>query len=306
VNSRHEPVLLAEVLGFLLHGPGLYLDATVGDGGHAEALLEREPGARLWGNDRDPRAIASAGERLARFGGRVTLTHGGFAELSAGWTRFAHEPLAGALLDLGLSSPQLDDPARGMAFREDGPLDMRFDPTRGETAAARLASVEAEELASVLREHGDVAGARRLAGAIIAAARRGELPTTRALAELVDRVLGGRPHPRRTAQVFQALRIWINDEAADLEAALDWLPSAVRPTGVVVTLAYHSGEDRRIKQSLRPRGQVSKRHPPEVMPSAASPWEELTRKVRKPSEAERRANPRSRSARLRAFRRTFV
>jgi 16S rRNA (cytosine1402-N4)-methyltransferase len=304
VNGRHEPVLLEEVLGFLLTGPGLYLDATLGDGGHAEAVLEREPGARLWGNDADPAALARASARLERFGGRCVITRGRFAELPSAWPRLAREPLAGTLLDLGVSSPQIDEPARGMAFRHDAPLDLRFDPTRGEPAHARLAHAEPAELESVLREHGDVAGARRLARAIATAARQGLLPTTRALAELVDRALGGRPHPRRTAQVFQALRIWINDEAADLEAMLAWLPEAVRPGGVVVTLAYHSGEDRRIKHALRPPPRVSKRHP-EPVDRAALPWEELTRKVWRSSEAERSANPRSRSARLRAFRRTF-
>jgi 16S rRNA (cytosine1402-N4)-methyltransferase len=303
VNGRHEPVLLEEVLRFLLTGPGLYLDATLGDGGHAEGILEREPGSRLWGNDLDPAALARAGARLDHFGGRVLMTHGRLSELPSGWDRFQREPLAGALLDLGLSSPQLDEPARGLSFRHDAPLDLRLDPTRGAPAHERLASTDPETLERVLREHGDVAGARRLAVAIHSAASRGELPTTLALAALLDRVLGGRPHPRRTAQVFQALRIWINDEARDLEAALEWLPQAIRPTGVVVTLAYHSGEDRRIKQSLRPHGPVTKRLPPPT-PPAASPWEELTRKVWRPSEAEREANPRSRSARLRAFRRT--
>lgn len=304
MNGRHEPVLLEPTLGFLLTGPGLYLDATLGDGGHAEGILEREPGARLWGNDADPTALTRAQSRLEPYGGRILMTHGRLSELPTAWSRFDREPLKGALLDLGLSSTQLDDASRGMAFRHDAPLDLRLDPTRGIPAWEALAAVEPEVLERVLRAHGDVAGARRLAGAIIDAARRGDLPTTRALATLVDRVLGGRPHPRRTAQVFQAIRIWINDEAEDLEAVLSWLPEAVRPGGVVVTLAYHSGEDRRIKQALRPHGWVSKRHP-EPVPTAPSPWEELTRKVLRPSEAERSANPRSRSARLRAFRRAF-
>ncbi len=303
MNGRHEPVLLEEVLGFLLTGPGLYLDATLGDGGHAEALLERESSARLWGNDRDPWQLARARIRLARFGGRLLMTQGRLSQLPPAWQqRFDGEPLAGALLDLGLSSPQLDDPERGMAFRHDAALDLRFDPSDGEPAWVRLGQVEPEVLEQVLSEHGDVAGARRLARAISSAARRGELPTTRSLVALVDRVIGGRPHPRRTAQVFQALRIWINDEARDLETALEWLPHALRPGGVVVTLAYHSGEDRRIKHALRKKPHVAKRLP-QTTPPETSPWEELTRRVWKPSEAERRANPRSRSARLRAFRR---
>ena len=299
----HEPVLAAEVLAHLARGPGLYLDATIGDGGHAEALLEREAGARLLGNDRDPASLAFARDRLARFGARVTLHHGTFAELPTAWAAVGREPFTGALFDLGLSSRQLDDPSRGIGFRFEGPLDLRLDPTRGPTALERLATSEAEEVEQVLREHGDVAGARRLSRALVTAARGGDLPTTRALAALVDQVLGGRPHPRRTAQVFQALRIWVNGEAEDLETALAWLPEAMKPSGVVVTLAYHSGEDRRIKQALRPRRPATTRRLPVADPSHEGPWEELTRKVVKPSAEEQIANPRARSARLRAFRR---
>ena len=304
MSVGHEPVLVGEVLAHLARGPGLYLDATLGDGGHAAALLDREPGAWLLGNDRDPASLAFARERLARFGARVTLHHGSFAELPEAWAQVGREPLAGALFDLGLSSRQLDDPARGISFRFDGPLDLRLDPSRGATALERLAASEAEEVEQVLRVHGDVAGARRLSRALVTAARRGEVPTTRALAVLVDRTLGGRPHPRRTAQVFQALRMWVNGEAEDLEAALAWLPDALRPSGVVVTLAYHSGEDRRIKQALRPRRPaVSRRWPVAESESHEGPWEELTRKVVRPSPEEQIANPRARSAKLRAFRR---
>lgn len=297
-------MLLAETLAFLANGPGLYLDATLGDGGHADALLEREPGAHLLGNDRDRDALAFAGARLARFGARVTLNHGTLAELPLAWERSGSEPFAGALLDLGLSSRQLDRPDRGISFRLEGPLDLRLDPSRGEPASERLAGAEEEEIEHALRAYGDVAGARTLSRAITSAARRGELPTTRALALLVDRVLGGRPHPRRTAQVFQALRMWVNGEAEDLDAALEWLPGAMRPGGMVVTLAYHSGEDRRIKQALRPRGAIVSRRLPEIAPgSHEGPWVELTRRVVRPTEEERTANPRARSARLRAFRR---
>jgi 16S rRNA (cytosine1402-N4)-methyltransferase len=303
VSVRHEPVLLAEVLAHLAQGPGLYLDATLGDGGHAEALLEREPDARLLGNDRDPASLAHAGERLLRFGGRVTLNHGTFAELPRAWEQAGREPFVGALFDLGLSSRQLDDPSRGISFRLEGPLDLRLDPSGGAPASQRLAAAGEEEVETVLRAYGDVAGARRLSRALVAAARRGDLPTTRALALLIDRALGGRPHPRRTAQVFQALRMWVNGEAEDLEAALAWLPEAMRPSGVVVTLAYHSGEDRRIKRALRPRSAAVPRRWPGMVQEPEAPWEELTRKVVRPSPQEQIANPRARSARLRAFRR---
>jgi 16S rRNA (cytosine1402-N4)-methyltransferase len=300
-------VLVVEVLQFLRQGPGLYLDATLGDGGHAEALLDAEPGARLLGCDRDPEALAFARDRLQRFGERVSLAHARFRELPQAHARLAAEPFSGALLDLGLSSRQIDEPARGMSFMREGPLDLRMDRSAGTPAALRLAEASEDEIATALREHGDLPQGRRLARAIVAAAERGELPTTRALTVLVDRVLGGRPHPRRTARVFQALRIWMNEEAAELEAALEWLPDAMRPGGVVVTLAYHSGEDRRIKQALRGRPETTVRRPrrlPAERPPEG-PWQELSRRVVTPTEEEQAANPRARSARLRAFRRKF-
>jgi len=305
VSSHHEPVLLEEVLGWWWTGPGLYLDATLGAAGHAAALLERHPGARLLGCDRDPHALALARERLAPWKDRVMMAQAAFREVPSVHARTGGEPLAGALLDLGLSSMQIDDPARGMSFMQEGPLDLRMNPQEGEPASARLRTVDEETLATVLRTYGDLRGARRLARAIISEAGRGGLPTTRALAAVVDRALGGRPHPRRHAQVFQALRMWINDEAGHLDTMLDWLPEAVRAGGVVVTLAYHSGEDRRIKQAMRGRaaGTPVRRLPVTETPGAETPWDVLTRGVVTPSDDERSRNPRSRSARLRAFRR---
>jgi 16S rRNA (cytosine1402-N4)-methyltransferase len=299
-------VLLAEAVAFLRRGAGLYLDATLGDGGHAEALLDAEPLARLLGCDRDPESLAFARERLGRFGGRVSLAHATFRELPAAHRAAGGEPLTGALLDLGLSSRQLDDPARGMSFQSDGPLDLRMDSGRGEPASERLRNAEEETLAQVLRAHGDLREAGRLSRALVAAARHGKLETTRDLVAVLDASLGGRRHPRRYAQAFQALRIWVNDEAAELEAALHWLPEAMSPGGVVVTIAYHSGEDRRIKQALRgaPPTLPPRRRPPmNVEPGTHGPWEELTRRVVAPTQEERLRNPRARSARLRAFRR---
>jgi 16S rRNA (cytosine1402-N4)-methyltransferase len=300
-------VLLAEVLGHLRNGPGLYLDATLGDAGHAEALLDAEPGARLLGCDRDPAALERAAGTLSRFGTRVHLAHATFREVPAALTAAGGEGLVGALFDLGLSSRQIDDADRGMSFMQDGPLDLRMDPSRGRTGAERLGEVAAEELEAVLREHGDVTGARQLARALVAEAGRGGLRTTRELRDAVDRALGGPAHPRRYAQVFQALRIWVNDEAQELEAALQWLPAAMAPGGRVVTLAYHSGEDRRIKRALRgPAGSRFARRLPEIpgVRPQERPWDELTRRVVTPSPIEQERNPRARSARLRAFRRT--
>jgi len=305
LRAHHEPVLVAEVLAWLRHGPGLYLDATLGDGGHSEALLDSEPGARLCGVDRDPFALAFARDRLERFGDRVTVAHSTFRELPGAHRAAGGEPFTGALFDLGLSSRQLDDPARGMSFQTEGPLDLRMDPSRGTSAAERLQVADEPSVAQVLRAHGDLREAATLARAMVAAARSGRLATTRDLVSVLDRALGGRRHPRRYAQAFQALRIWVNDEAAELEAALQWLPDAMGPGGVVVTIAYHSGEDRRIKQVLRgARSFPSRRRPPQASEEPdRGPWVELTRRVVTPTHDEVARNPRARSARLRAFRR---
>ena len=298
-------MLLAETLAFLRGGPGLYLDATLGDGGHAEALLDSEPGARLLGCDRDPHAIAFSRTRLERFGARLMIAQAAFHELPAVHRALGGEPLTGALLDLGLSSRQIDDAGRGMSFMVEAPLDLRMDTGSGAPAWEALAGMDAAALSEILREHGDVLGAGRLAAAMVAAAASGALRTTRDLTQLVDALAGGKAHPRRHAQVFQALRIWVNGEADDLDAALEWLPSVMKPGGVVVTLAYHSGEDRRIKHAVRgPRTEVSKRRPAPLTPDPAPRWEPLTKGVVTPSAEEVARNVRARSARLRAFRRT--
>jgi 16S rRNA (cytosine1402-N4)-methyltransferase len=309
VSARHEPVLLRETLAFLSPRPGLFLDATLGDGGHAEALLLADDRTRLLANDRDLDALAGARARLAGFGARVTFAHGTFRELPAAHAALGAERFAGALFDLGISSRQIDDAARGMSYRLAGPLDLRMDASRGTTLADRLAGTTEMELAAVLRGFGDVGPALALARAVLSAAREGALTDTRALAALVQRVLRD-TRPAAVAPVFQALRIWVNDEMADLESALQWLPEAMADGGVVVTLSYHSGEDRRVKQSLRgapERGGGTRRSRVGRLPpdpdEAHSPWEELTRKVVVPAETEQRTNPRARSARLRAFRR---
>ena len=302
MSARHEPVLVREALAFLRPGPGLFLDATLGDGGHAEALLASDPDARLLGCDRDLEALDFARERLARFGARVSLAHATFSDLPQAHRERGGELLAGALFDFGLSSRQIDDPARGMSFMHDGPLDLRMDVSHGETLAQRLDHVEEAELVRVLREYGDVRGAGRIARALLAEHRAGRVGGTRALAALIERVTGdGRP--ATLAPVFQALRIWVNDELAHVDAALSWLPDAMLDGGVVVTLAYHSGEDRRVKHALRAPPQLDIRRRPPTDEARATAWEELTRRVVVPSQEEQSSNPRARSARLRAFRR---
>jgi 16S rRNA (cytosine1402-N4)-methyltransferase len=297
-------VLLRETLAFLAPRSGLFLDATLGDGGHAEALLLAADALRLLGNDRDPAALGVARARLARFGGRVTFAHGTFRDLRTAHAALGAERFAGALFDFGVSSRQIDDPARGMSYRHEGPLDLRMDPSRGETLAERLAATTEEELAAVLREHGDVVRARPVARAMLAAHHEGALENTRQLAALVARVLRD-TRPGAAAPVFQALRIWVNDEMADLESGLAWLPEAMADGSVVVMLSYHSGEDRRVKRALRGERRVDSRRLPPAADAGESPgpWEALTKKVVVPSELEQRRNPRARSARLRAFRR---
>lgn len=306
MSAHHDPVLLDAVLRHLAGGPGLYLDATLGDGGHAAALLAAVPGARLLGCDRDPVALERATARLAAFGDRVTISAATFRELPAVHAARGAEPFTGALLDLGVSSRQLDDPARGMSFMRQGPLDLRMDPAHGRPAHQRLAETGEAELARALDEYGDVRGAGKLARSMVAESQAGRLATTLELAALVHRANRGHAHPRVLAQVFQALRIWINEELEDLEAVLAWLPSVMCAGGVVVTLAYHSGEDRRIKQAIQaPRPSAPPRRLPwaPATPAPESPWTVLTRKVVKPSVEEVERNPRARSARLRAFRR---
>jgi 16S rRNA (cytosine1402-N4)-methyltransferase len=302
VSALHDPVLVRETLAFLAPRAGWFLDATLGDGGHAEALLMADPGVRLLASDRDPAAHAFARERLARFGARVTFAHGTFRDLPAAYAALGGERLAGALFDLGLSSRQIEDPARGMSYRAAGPLDLRMDTSRGEKLAERLATATEEELSGVLRTHGDVGPARALARAILAAAHAGRLSSTTELAALAGRVLRD-SRPAAVAPVFQALRVWVNDEMADLEAALDWLPGVMDDGAVVVTLAYHSGEDRRVKQALRGPARAASRRLPPATEGMPGPWEELTRRVVTSSEEEVRRNPRARSARMRAFRR---
>jgi 16S rRNA (cytosine1402-N4)-methyltransferase len=211
VSARHEPVLVRETLAFLHPGPGLFLDATLGDGGHAEALLLASDRLRLLGSDRDPAALTFARERLAPFGDRVSLAHGTFRDLPAAHAALGGERFAGALFDFGLSSRQIDDAGRGMSYRREGPLDLRMDPSAGPTLAERLDIAAEAELADVLHAHGDVPRARALAREILAAARAGQLANTRQLAALVGRVLRD-ARPAAIAPVFQALRIWVNDE----------------------------------------------------------------------------------------------
>lgn len=303
-RSLHVPVLLAEALDFLApERGGLFVDATLGLGGHAEALLERAPAARLLGIDRDADARELAGERLARFGARVEIRAGDFRDLE----RIAAEraPFAGVLADLGVSSLQLDRGERGFSFRQEGPLDMRM-ARDGRTAADLIDNATEEELQKIFSEYGEEPEARRVARAVVAARDERPIETTVDLAEIVR----GAKRPARAderidpaTRVFQALRIAVNEE---LDAVGELLDQAVRlldREGRLVIISYHSLEDRIVKNRLRDmaRGEVD---PVTGRPrSETRLLEVLTKKPIRPAFAEIEANPRSRSARLRAARR---
>ncbi len=302
-EGGHLSVLLNEAIAWLDPKPGgRYCDATVGAGGHAAAVLERSaPDGRLVGLDRDPAALAIAGARLQPFGERVTLVHARFSEARAVLERLGMIPVDGFLVDLGVSSPQLDRAERGFSFRNDGPLDMRMDPTTGETAAELLRRVDEEELTRIIRDHGEERHAARVARAIIEARNAGPVETTGKLAAIVARALPRRPDGKNPAtRTFQALRISVNDELGEIARFLDVATDCIRPGGRLVVIAFHSLEDRIVKWRLR---ELAGRGAGGKATSGPAQLRLLTKHVVVPSDEERARNPRARSARLRAVER---
>ena len=312
-HGRHVPVLVEETLRFLEpERGGLFVDCTVGLGGHAAALLERGPEARLLGIDRDPQALAVAAERLAGCGERVRLVAADFhrfAEVVAGAFGGAAPPLAGVLADLGVSSLQLDTPGRGFSFRFDGPLDMRMGGS--EMTAEEIVNRYSEaDLERIFREYGEERQARRVARAVVETRREAPITTTAELKAVIERAkrVGerrrspeGRVDP--ATRVFQALRIEVNQELAGLGDFLDQAVRLLETGGRLVVISYHSLEDRIAKHGLRhlARGEVDR---VTGRPLAETRLiEVLTSKPVRPGEAEVSFNPRSRSARLRAARR---
>lgn len=311
-DYRHEPVLVGEVVTLLGdRAPGLLVDATIGGGGHALALLNAASETqRLLGLDRDPIARAAATERLSGFDNRVRIVDAQFGDLAAVFDTespfISDEPVTGVLLDLGVSSEQLDRAERGFSYRFDAPLDMRMDPTRGETAAQLLDRVSADELIDLFRRHGEGRFARALA-------RRIKEKSPKSTFELVAAVEAAIPAAARrrghvAARVFQALRVELNDEEGELERALSAALENVAVGGVVVVISYHSGEDRAVKRAFIEaatggctcdarlgcvcgrRGRFSTHRSGAIL---ATP-DEIAR------------NPRARSARLRAVRRVLA
>ncbi|TAN06090.1 MAG: 16S rRNA (cytosine(1402)-N(4))-methyltransferase RsmH [Rhodanobacteraceae bacterium] len=295
---QHIPVMREAVLaGLALRANGRYLDGTFGRGGHARAILECLGGdGRLLLMDRDPAAI---GHARREFGDdpRVAIRHANFSEL--GEWEAARAGLDGVLLDLGVSSPQLDDAARGFSFQSDAPLDMRMDPTTGESAADFLARADEREIADVLFHYGEERMSRRIARAVVARRRESPITTTRELAELVERTLGRRERNKHPAtRTFQALRLKVNDELGSLERALPAATAALNPGGRLVVISFHSLEDRIVKQFIRgPQAAPARRGLP-APPVAMAPLQAVGR-AQMPDAAEIARNPRARSAVLR-------
>ncbi|MDB4967756.1 MAG: S-adenosyl-methyltransferase MraW [Myxococcales bacterium] len=284
-------------------GGAVYCDGTLGGGGHAERILAAsEPDGRLIGIDRDPDALAAAGARLARFGDRVTLVHGAFGDALSLLRELGVDAVDGFLLDLGVSSPQLDRPERGFSFRTEGPLDMRMDPTAAETAETLIRRIGIDDLADLLRRYGDERYAGRIARAIKEGVMAGEITTTTELAAVVARTVPTRERSKDPAtRTFQALRIAVNDELGQLERFLADFPDFIRVGGRVVVIAFHSLEDGLVKNRFRDLAKESG-YPPDIEAKMGLPpptLKVLTRKPLEPSEAEVAANPRARSAKLR-------
>ena len=309
MEAGHIPVLAEEVMSTLAPAPGsLQIDATLGGGGHTERVLEAtDPDGRLLGLDADGAAIARVVDRLhPRFGDRLVTRQANFRELATVAPDAGFGQVDGALFDLGLSSFQLADTDRGFGFRAGGPLDMRFDTSRGVPAAEILATLDAGELTALFRRYGEEPRAGRIARAIVDARRTAPIETAEELAALVERVSPPNPRqPRRThpaTRVFQALRIAVNEELDALEEGLRAALDLLRPGGRLVVLSYHSLEDRIVKRFLAAerRGCVCPPELPVCVCGRNPRLRLLTRPSLTPTAGEIEANPRARSARMRA------
>lgn len=305
----HRPVLLQETLDWLKpERGGLFVDCTLGFGGHSEAILEASPKTRVIGIDRDRTALEWSRERLARFGERFRAVHGNFRDIARVVEEAGETDVSGVLADLGISSLQLDAAERGFSFRQDAPLDMRMDAESDEeTAADLLATLPEEEIARIIFEYGEERRSRRIARWIVERRERGE-PITRTLelAELVARAVGWRKgdriHP--ATRTFQALRIAVNRELEDLDRFLETAIDLLQTDGRLVVISFHSLEDRIVKQTLRRLSGRCECPPriPVCSCGARKAIEVLTRRPVSPTESEMNENPRARSAKLRAGR----
>ena len=301
--DKHTPVLVGEALAALaLEAGGYYVDATFGRGGHTALILQalgRE--GRVLAIDRDPQAIAAGRERFADEV-RLALVHSSFADLGACVQAHAHgRPCRGVLLDLGVSSPQLDDPSRGFSFRADGPIDMRMDPTRGEPVSAWLARAGVDEIREVIATLGEERFARRVAQAIVAARLEQPLERTVQLAALIARAVRTRePGKNPATRTFQALRMFINDELGQLEKGLAAALDVLDTGGRLAVISFHSLEDRIVKRFMKRESEVAAALVDlPVIPPGLEPRLKLVGRKARAGDAEVGRNPRSRSALLR-------
>jgi 16S rRNA (cytosine1402-N4)-methyltransferase len=303
---QHTTVLLAEAIDALLTTPdGVYVDGTFGRGGHSRALLERlSPRGRLIAFDRDPEAVAAACSGISD--ARFSIHHARFGAMAQTLAELGVAGIDGLLLDLGVSSPQIDNPARGFSFRFEAPLDMRMDPTRGESAADFLARADERHIAEVIRDHGEERFAVPIAKALVARREGGNpVRTTGELSEVVARAVKTRePGQDPATRTFQGLRIHVNAELEELEQGLKSGVELLHPSGRLVVISFHSLEDRIVKTFIarESRSEVDRRAP--FAPEKPHRLRSLGRV--KPSDAEVRANPRSRSAVMRVAERTEV
>lgn len=303
----HYSVMAAEVLQYLApRAGGVYLDGTLGGGGHSELILEASgPDGVVYGIDRDPMALAAAGKCLERFGERFRPLQGSFGDLASLLAGRGVTAIDGLVLDLGVSSPQLDRAERGFSFRADGPLDMRMDPTQGETAAELVNSLSERELEWVIKAYGEERWARKIAQRIVAARQEQPLTTTLQLAALVERTIPrkfqeDRMHP--ATRTFQALRILVNGELEQVEQGVQAGIGLLRPGGRLVVISFHSLEDRIVKQRLRDAatGCRCPRQLPQCVCGQKPLLRVLTGRPVTAADEELAVNPRSRSAKLRA------
>ena len=299
--NYHDPVLLDEVLQYLAPEEGkLIVDCTLGGGGHSEAILRR--GARVLGLDQDPAALAHAQQRLRCFAGQFIALRGNFRQVGEILAESGLQGVDGMLADLGCSSRQFDDFARGFSFQSEGPLDMRMNPEDGRTAADIVNAEAQEELERIFSVYGEEPHARRIARRIVEKRKQTQFRLTTDLARTVEEVIGrhGKRHP--ATRVFQALRIAVNDELAALQDFLDQAPRWIKPGGRLVIISFHSLEDRMVKHAFQrySKAQLDRPEWPEPRPNPEHCLRVLTRKPVEPSDEEVARNPRARSARLRA------
>jgi 16S rRNA (cytosine1402-N4)-methyltransferase len=309
-TERHVPVLLAQMLHAIAVRDGnSYIDATFGAGGYSEAILTTAPGSRVLAIDRDPTALASGRWLAEQYPGRLQLSEGRFGDLDRLAAAGGFAPANGVVLDVGVSSMQLDDPERGFSFQGDGPLDMRMS-LRGSTAADVVNTADEARLADILFHLGEERSARTIARAIVTRRHQRPIARTSELAQLVARVLGREKIAGRHAatRTFQALRIYVNDELFELAGALSAAERVLAPGGRLVVITFHSLEDRLVKHFFRERAasqpHASRHLPPQAEPRPRPSFQFLNHRPVSPTDTEVAANPRARSARLRAAVRT--